>query len=99
MPRAVSSPAENYLDVAVAKILESQTGYYLIGYEPTDETFKGKEFHKIDVKVTRPGLRVASRNGFFGRTDEESQPVYQTADSPLYQAVSTPFQEDQIDVR
>jgi VWFA-related protein len=90
---------QNYLDVAVDKILASQTGYYLIGYEPSDETFKGKEFHKIDVKVTRPGLRVVSRNGFFGRSDKESQPVYKNPDSPLYQAISTPFQDDQIDVR
>lgn len=90
---------QNYLDVAVGKILAAQTGYYLVGYEPTDETFKGKDFHKIDVKVTRPGLRVTSRNGFYGRTDKESQPVYKTPDSPLYQAISTPFQDDQIDVR
>lgn len=90
---------ENYMDVAVGKILESQTGYYLIGYEPAEETFKGKQFHKIDVKVTRPGLKVTARNGFFGRTDEEAQPVFKTADSPLFQAISTPFQENQMDVR
>jgi VWFA-related protein len=90
---------QNYMDVAVGKILAAHTSYYLLGYEPTDETFKGKDFHKIDVKVTRPGLLVISRNGFFGRTDKESQPVYKTPDSPLYQAISTPFQDDQIDVR
>jgi len=89
----------NYLDVAISGILESQTGYYLIGYEPDDETFKGKGFHKIDIKVTRPNLRVVSRNGFYGRTDKETQPVFKTADSPLFQALSTPFQEDQLDVR
>ena len=90
---------QNYLDVAVSKILDSQTGYYLIAYEPGDDTFKGKDFHKIDIKVTRPELRVVSRKGFYGRTDKESQPVYKTADSPLFQALSTPFQEDQIEVR
>lgn len=90
---------QNYLDVAISKILASQTGYYLVGYEPDDETFKGKDYHKIDIEVSKPELRVVSRKGFYGRTDKESQPVYKTPDSPLFQALSTPFQDDQIDVR
>ncbi len=87
------------MDVGIANILAAQTGYYLIGYEPDDETFKGKDFHKIEIKVTRPGLKAVSRNGFFGRTDKEAQPVYKTADSPLFLAISTPFQDDEIEVR
>lgn len=90
---------QNFLDGAIKKILDAETGYYLIGYEPSDETFKGKEFHRIEVKLNRPDLRVSSRKGFYGRTDKESQPVYRTADSPLYQAISSPFQENGMELR
>ncbi len=90
---------QNFLDGAIKKILDAETGYYLIGYEPDDETFRGKEFHRIEVKLNRPDLKVTSRKGFYGRTDKESQPVYRTADSPLYQAISSPFQENGMDIR
>lgn len=88
-----------YLETEIKRILDVERGYYLIGYEPDDATFRGKAFHKIDVKVNRPDLRVISRKGFFGRTDKDSKPVYKTADSPLFQALSSPFQENGIDLR
>ncbi|NOT48576.1 MAG: VWA domain-containing protein [Acidobacteria bacterium] len=90
---------ENFLDVGLKKILDAETGYYLIGYEPDDETFRGKQFHRIEVKVGRPDTSVASRKGFYGRTEKESQPVYKTADSPLFQAISSPFEESGMDIR
>lgn len=89
----------NFLDGDIRKILDAEAGYYLLGYEPTEETFKGKDYHKIDVKVSRPELRISSRKGFYGRTDNESQPVGRSADSPLYQAISSPFDDNGMDIR
>ena len=90
---------QNFLEVSLKKILDAETGYYLIGYQPDDETFRGKQFHRIEIKVNRPDLSVTSRKGFYGRTDKESQPVYKTPDSPLFQAISSPFEETGMDIR
>jgi len=47
--------------------------YYLIGYQPDDETFdpKTRRFNKLEIKIKRPGTRVRYRSGFFGVTDEQ----------------------------
>ena len=48
---------------------------YLLGEmtEPERSTFGGgrPRFHSIEVRVKRPGLKVRSRKGFFGVSDEE----------------------------
>lgn len=90
---------KTFMEGEIKKILDAETGYYLIGYEPDDETFKGKEFHKIDIKVDRPGFSVVSRKGFYGRVDKEAQPVYKNADSPLFQAIESPLQENGMDLQ
>ena len=48
--------------------------YYLIGYTPTDDKFDGK-FRTIDVKVSRPGVTVAARRGYFAVRDPGGAPV------------------------
>lgn len=90
---------KNSLDVEIKKVLDGETAYYLIGYVPDDETFKGKEFHKIDVKTVNPELKISSRKGFYGRTEKELEPTARSADSPLYQAINSPFDENGMDVR
>jgi VWFA-related protein len=88
----------NYLDVPIQKALGLEQGYYLLGYEPDDDTFKGKDFHKIDVNVKRPGLKVMSRSGFLAKPDVEVAPKLKSADSELYQAVAAPLPKAGIDL-
>src|SRR5207253_3146470 len=49
----------NDLSGGVRRILEDQKGYYLIGYRPDNSTFDPRTgrrtFHKLSLKVTRPG--------------------------------------------
>jgi VWFA-related protein len=90
---------KSFLDQEIRKILDEETGYYLLGYQPDDETFKGKEFHKIEVTLKREDLKIASRKGFYGRADAESRPKYKSENSPMYQAISSPFQENGMDIR
>jgi|CXWL01.1.fsa_nt_gi VWFA-related protein len=56
-------------------VLRDQAAYYLIGFEPPYDTFARKwgrpRFHKIKLKVNRPNLRVRTREGFYGVTDQE----------------------------
>jgi VWFA-related protein len=54
------------------RILEDQSGYYLIGYRPSEETFNRK-FHHITAKVKGSGMTVRTRTGFFGVTEEDAR--------------------------
>jgi VWFA-related protein len=48
--------------------------YYLVGYTPTNENYDGR-FRNIEVKVTRPGLTVAARKGYFAVRDSGGAPI------------------------
>jgi hypothetical protein len=90
----------NNLDTGVKEVLDAEKGYYLIGYQPDENTFKGKNFHRIEVRLKRPDLIVSSRKGFYGRLEEENrQPKNKSAETPLYQAISSPLQETGMDIR
>jgi VWFA-related protein len=62
----------NDVGAGVASILSGSRGYYLVGYEPGRATFGGgrPRFHNLQVRVKRHGLKVRSRKGFFGVSDE-----------------------------
>lgn len=81
----------NNLDTHVNKALSLEKGYYLLAYQPDEETFKGKKYHKIEIKVSRPELRVVSRAGFIGKPDEETKSKSRTGDSELYDAIIAPL--------
>jgi VWFA-related protein len=63
----------NSNDIAsgVARIVADSRAYYLVGYEPAPATFARERprFHRLEVRVKRPGLKVRSRKGFFGMSD------------------------------
>ena len=54
----------NDVDNAVALSVNDSNTYYMLSYYPEDKNWDGK-FHKIQVKVNRPGLEVRHRNGYF----------------------------------
>ena len=93
----------NDMNWGLDRVLEDQAGYYLLGYHPPDSTLNGKnsrtDFHRIQVKVTRAGLHVRSRSGFFGETDEQTLPAYTTPIEQLHAAMLSPFQSSGVDVR
>ena len=82
---------ENYLHVPLARALAREKGYYLVAYEPDDDSFQGKNFNTIDVRVTRQGLRVSSRAGFLGVVDQKENRAAKTGDSALYEAIVQPL--------
>lgn len=90
---------QNFLDVPIRRALSLEKGYYLLGYEPDDETFKNKNFNKIEIKLKRPDLRVSSRAGFLGRIDEESAAKKRTGDSELYEAIAAPLPRAGLNVQ
>jgi VWFA-related protein len=90
---------QNFPDKAVKNSIDRESGYYLVAYDPEDEVFKGKEFHKIEIKLKKPELKLFSRNGFFGIENTKPKVNNKTADSPLYQAIASPFSENGMEMR
>src|SRR6266404_1451941 len=93
----------NDLSGGLRKIIDDQKGYYLIGYRPDASTFvrkpSGPAFHNLAIKVTRPGLLVRSRRGFYGVTDRPVEPISGTRNQQLLYALTAPFSESGVNVR
>ncbi|MFZ0749360.1 MAG: VWA domain-containing protein, partial [Pyrinomonadaceae bacterium] len=79
------------------RITEDQTGYYLIGYRPDETTFD-RSFHKITVKVTGSGLKVRTRSGFYGMTDEDVRPLQISSHDRVNMALMSPLGASDIEV-
>jgi VWFA-related protein len=93
----------NDLSGGVRKILNDQS-YYLVAYEPEDETFDpGKvKFNKIAVRVTRKDATVRTRSGFFNIATPEAKATDEKAATPFRQimdALSSPFARTGIQLR
>jgi VWFA-related protein len=57
----------NDLSAGLKQIMRDSSGYYLIGYNSTESPTDGK-FHQIKVKVTRRGVDVRARKGYWAYT-------------------------------
>ncbi|MEQ1869447.1 MAG: VWA domain-containing protein [Vicinamibacterales bacterium] len=81
----------NDYTTAFDRILADNSSYYLLAYYPPSDKRNGK-FHRIEVKTTRPGLKVRSRRGYAAargkaptppKTGGLSQEMFDTINSPL----------------
>ena len=64
---------QNTLGSAFERIVDANSRYYVLGYYPPATARDGR-FHRIEVRVKRPGLRVSARRGYGsprGRTPAE----------------------------
>jgi hypothetical protein len=57
----------NNLEPAMARIVETLSSFYLLGYYSTNPELDGR-YRTIDVKVSRRGIDVRHRRGYRGRT-------------------------------
>ncbi len=93
----------NDLSAGIKRVLEDQQGYYLIGYRPDESTFEDatgrRKFHKITLKLKRPGLNHRTRTGFYGITDEEAAPKPLTRAAQLITALASPFGSGGVKLR
>jgi VWFA-related protein len=92
----------NNLSEGVGRVLDDQEGYYLIGYIPEPSSFKtasGKRaFHNLNLRIKRAGLRVRSRTGFYGLTDEEASPA-SSGTQQIIKAITSPFTSGDINLK
>ncbi|HEX2458076.1 MAG TPA: VWA domain-containing protein [Vicinamibacterales bacterium] len=56
---------QNDLRTAFSRILDDNSSYYVLGYYSSDERRDGR-FRSVEVRVTKPGLRVRARKGYVG---------------------------------
>jgi VWFA-related protein len=89
---------------ALKRVVED-TSYYLVAYEPEDDTFDPARlrFNNIMVKVLRPGAQARFRSGFFNVAEKPKPTVRQADTKPggnsLLQALLSPFGETGINLR
>ena len=86
----------NDLSGGIRRVIEDQKSYYLIGYRPDESTFAAKDgrrtYHKLTLKVTRPGkFSVRMRNGFYGISEEDEKALITTPRQQLLTALASPF--------
>lgn len=94
----------NDLSGGIRRVIEDQKSYYLIGYRPDESTFDAKTgrrvFHKLNLKVTRPGkFSVRMRNGFYGISEEQEKTLASTPQQQLLSALTSPFGAAGVHVR
>lgn len=92
----------NYIDDSVERIISDEQGYYLIGYRPDSTTFEagadGYSDHELEVQVRRRGLRVRTRRGFLGVTDEAIAGKFRSPREAMVNAAVSPFTAQELEV-
>jgi VWFA-related protein len=88
---------------AVREVMSDTEGYYLIGYHPDASTFDLRtgqpKFHKVALRLKRPGLTVRTRTGFYGSPERQRPAVAHTREAELAYALTSPFGAGAIHVR
>ncbi len=92
----------NDLVETISYALEDQNGYYLLGYQPDNDSFDAKKlkFNKLEVKVKRADLEVRTRSGFFGyATEKPLEAATQNPTEKTVAALMSPFTAGEISLR
>ena len=63
---------QNDLRPGLQQMLDDASGYYLLGYNSSGAPTDG-EFHEIEVRLRRDGLRVRAREGYWAVTERDVQ--------------------------
>jgi len=54
------------LDAAFSEILNDLRTQYLLGFYPKNVPPSRDRFHRLEIRLKRPGLQVQARNGYYG---------------------------------
>lgn len=85
---------------AVQKAVNDLNGYYVLGYQPNEETFDPKKsrFNNLTIKVNRPGIKVSYRSGFFAVSDEAYRDGRKQSRNTVSSALFSPFGSKDIEM-
>jgi VWFA-related protein len=87
----------NSNDLGLDRVVDDQSGYYVLGYRPSNETFN-RAFHRIKVRLSSPGLTLRTREGFYGLSNKDVSQVNGTTREQMTAALISPFGASQIEV-
>ena len=88
----------NDLSAGIRRIADESRSYYLVGYTPREPRRDGR-FHKIQVRVNRPGLTVRARKGYFAPDDKEPRLTEAGLDPDVLRALDAPRDLGDVPVR
>jgi VWFA-related protein len=77
----------------IDKIL-ARSSYYILAYTPS-EPFDNK-YHKLEIKVSRPGAKTYAREGYFATPDSARGP--QTREDAIVKATMSPLAKRDVDI-
>jgi VWFA-related protein len=84
----------NDASAAFRRIEEDMRFYYLLAYSPSNENYDGK-FRTISVKVSRPGVQVQTRQGYFAIRPTDTAPL-KTFEAPALAVLDRPNHPNQF---
>jgi VWFA-related protein len=94
-----SIKSSNDLAAGLRRIANESRSYYLLGYPPARTPHDGK-FHRIEVRVQRPGVEVRARRGYYAPQEGATLPREAgSLDPSLRQALDSPYLGEGIPLR
>lgn len=90
----VSVVNTNDFGAGMDKILSHSEGYYVLAYTPGEKF--DRKFHKLDIKVKRPGAKVLHHYGYSAREDKPRE--LRTKQEQIADAAMSPLSRRDIDV-
>ena len=87
----------NWFVNGIGPVQEELKGYYMLTYTPPPATFRPESrnfYHRIQIKVKRPGSEVHARDGFYGVPEPIAAPA--GISNSLYTAIFSPFQNNNL---
>lgn len=79
----------NDISGAIRTAIDDSRTSYLLGYYPTNDSWDGR-FRAVTVKVTRPGVHLRYRTGYFADAETAAKEI--TTDRRIYDAIRSPLQ-------
>ena len=89
----------NDLAAGLSRIGREARSYYLLGYAPSNRKADGR-FRTIEVKVSREGVRLRARRGYYAPGGNERRPeAAEGSDAAIQRALDAPFDLADVPLR
>ncbi len=87
---------------ALTAVAQDQSGYYTVSWDPgpaLHQLWGWAVYHRIEIKCSRPGVSVRTRNGFFGTTGPVPLFASSSRTQQIINAIYSPLAPQRLPVR